>query len=283
MGPVDGTLIVVLMALSGLVWAAGFRRVREGQPLLPRYERPLLATSPAALLVLGLWVGLRIWGFFHAESDRPQEATLDRVRQTVAESAAVVVILLCVLLSTGRAADFGIRRDDWRGQAADGVVGFLASWLPVFLLLIVTSALKVRSPETQHTFLRLLSENKDWATVAWLALAVGVFAPLVEELLFRVVLQGNLTAWIGPRPAIVATAAFFCAVHGWPDMLPLVPLALALGYVYERRHSYLAVVVTHGLFNLTMLAAQLATPQAPDSPVPDDDPAPVAAVLGGSL
>jgi membrane protease YdiL (CAAX protease family) len=42
-------------------------------------------------------------------------------------------------------------------------------------------------------------------------------------------------------------------------MLPLLPLALVLGYVYDRRHSYLAVVVLHALFNLTMLAAQLLT------------------------
>jgi len=31
--------------------------------------------------------------------------------------------------------------------------------------------------------------------------------------------------------------------------LPLVPLALILGYVYYRRHSYLSVVLLHALFN----------------------------------
>ena len=279
-------LIAALMVLSGLAWAAGVRRLRAGEPLLPRYERGPAAASPAALVVVGLWISLRISGIVYAEpSEGPQKATLDRVQESVAEGAAVFVILLLALLSTGRPADYGFRRDGWRGQLTDGTTGFVASWLPVMALLIATSALEVRSPETQHSFLRLLSENRDWVTVAWLALAVGLTAPLVEELLFRVVLQGNLAAWIGPRPAVGATAALFCAVHGWPDMLPLVPLALALGYVYERRHSFPAVVVAHGLFNLTMLAAQLTSPEipAPEVDPPADETAPVAGDLGGSL
>jgi membrane protease YdiL (CAAX protease family) len=89
-----------------------------------------------------------------------------------------------------------------------------------------------------------------------MALAVAVVAPLSEELLFRVVLQGWLTERISATVAVPVVAIVFAAVHGWRDGLALLPLALILGYVFARRRSYLAVVTTHALFNSVMFGLQ---------------------------
>jgi hypothetical protein len=56
------------------------------------------------------------------------------------------------------------------------------------------------------------------------------------------------------RVAIPFVAIVFAAVHGPVDGIALLPLALILGYSFDRRQSYLTVVVIHGLFNATMLA-----------------------------
>jgi membrane protease YdiL (CAAX protease family) len=89
------------------------------------------------------------------------------------------------------------------------------------------------------------------------ALAAVVLAPLAEELMFRVVIQGWLESREKPAAAITTTALLFSVIHGLPDAIGLFPLALILGYVYRRTHSYLAVVVLHGLFNAFNLSMVL--------------------------
>ena len=49
----------------------------------------------------------------------------------------------------------------------------------------------------------------------------------------------------------LVTAIIFAMLHGWPDAVPLMPLALVLGAVFEKTRSYLSVVVLHVLFNAT--------------------------------
>ena len=113
-----------------------------------------------------------------------------------------------------------------------------------------------KSEKTQHPLLRLLSDSPTLESILWSVAAAVVVAPLVEELLFRVVLQGWLKTVIAPRWAIGITSVLFGFVHGFPDAIPLVVLAIVLGYVYQQRNSYAAVVTMHGLFNafnLTLL------------------------------
>lgn len=51
--------------------------------------------------------------------------------------------------------------------------------------------------------------------------------------------------------AILASAALFAAFHAhvWPSPVPLVVLAVALGYLYMRTRSLVGPIVVHGLFN----------------------------------
>ena len=94
-------------------------------------------------------------------------------------------------------------------------------------------------------------------------LAAIVLAPLVEELVFRVVLQTALIDWIGPGQAVCGVALLFAAIHGWPDMLPLIPLALILGTHYALRRSYVTVVLIHMLFNASNLLLALSSQPQP--------------------
>jgi membrane protease YdiL (CAAX protease family) len=147
------------------------------------------------------------------------------------------------------------------GDAALGVAGFLAAWLPVVGVSALVEWLGWRAEGARHPFLRILEASPGIAAVLAIGIAVVLLAPLTEELLYRVILQGWLESRMSPRAALVFVALIFSIVHsqdGRPDALPLLPLALVLGYVYQRRHSYPAVVVLHGLFNAVNLALAVA-------------------------
>jgi membrane protease YdiL (CAAX protease family) len=128
-----------------------------------------------------------------------------------------------------------------------GIGTFFASVLPTYAVLL--ASLPFRSRETQHQLLQLLGQSPDILTLVVLAITVVIFAPLSEELMFRVTLQGWLTDWLGSARAMPIVALLFAVVHGWRDGLALVPLALLFGYVYDRRQDYFAVVIAHGAFN----------------------------------
>jgi membrane protease YdiL (CAAX protease family) len=51
--------------------------------------------------------------------------------------------------------------------------------------------------------------------------------------------------------AILASAALFAAFHAhvWPSPVPLIVLAVGLGYLYLRTRSLVGPVVVHGMFN----------------------------------
>jgi membrane protease YdiL (CAAX protease family) len=51
--------------------------------------------------------------------------------------------------------------------------------------------------------------------------------------------------------AILASAALFAAFHAhvWPSPVPLVVLAVGLGFLYVRTHSLVGPVVVHSMFN----------------------------------
>jgi membrane protease YdiL (CAAX protease family) len=51
--------------------------------------------------------------------------------------------------------------------------------------------------------------------------------------------------------AILASSALFAAVHAhvWPSPVPLIVLAIGLGYLYLRTRSLLGPIIVHGMFN----------------------------------
>jgi membrane protease YdiL (CAAX protease family) len=80
-----------------------------------------------------------------------------------------------------------------------------------------------------------------------IAMAVGtvVLAPVVEELLFRGVLQSAYERR-GPVRAIAATSLLFVAIHQeLAQSVALIPVTLALGYVAWRTRSIIPAILVH--------------------------------------
>ncbi len=131
-----------------------------------------------------------------------------------------------------------------------GVAGLFLAYPLVILAMLLSAPL--RSADKIHPFLKTLLENRTDEIVFWVFTSAAFAAPLAEELVFRVGLQGWLRNRCRPAFAVGVTAVLFSAIHGWPDMIGILPLAIVLGVVYERTNDYLAVVVTHALFNALM-------------------------------
>lgn len=262
------SLLLSLLILGSLAaWWQTLARWLRGDPLLPAREGDRRAWSPVAAVVVALWVLQRLAERVYVELTGAEtgDITLQRIQLSCAMQVGLVLVLLALLSWSRRPLEvFGIEFRDAGRQAADGALGFLLSVAPVWLILLATMPL--REPELQHSFLKFLRESPTPTVIGWVGVSAVVLAPLAEELAFRVILQGSLERFLPAPWAIGVVAVLFCLVHGWVDVLPLLPLAVVLGYVYHRRRRYLSVVVLHGLFNGSMLLMQLLTLHADSSP-----------------
>lgn len=251
-------IVLALLAGSAGLWLVILSRLSQGLSILPSVAAPPgMWPQPAVIAALG-WIAFqganRLARDLSADPPAPPEMT--SVPVNLALGALVWLLLLAALLigNTTPRTFYGMSLQDWPRQLSWGGLAFLAAIGPTWVALAAT--LRWRRDETQHEFLRLLGESPGWSTLALMVLTVAVVAPLVEELLFRVILQGWLTEHFGAAVAVPTVAVIFAAVHGWLDGLALVPLALILGYVFAHRRSYLAVVTTHSLFNSVMFGLQ---------------------------
>ena len=91
--------------------------------------------------------------------------------------------------------------------------------------------------------------------VVLLAVVVIVGAPIVEEIVYRGVVQPGLVASWGRTAGIVVTAALFAAIHMQPVEFPgLFAFALVLGWARHSTGTIGMSIVTHMAFNATGLA-----------------------------
>ncbi|MES2200143.1 MAG: CPBP family intramembrane glutamic endopeptidase [Chlamydiota bacterium] len=88
-------------------------------------------------------------------------------------------------------------------------------------------------------------------------LAVFISAPVIEEFLFRGLLQNLLKQYVSRKSALVIAAFFFAFIHISPAQglgnislfFSLFTFGCFLGFVYERQGSLLASIALHMTFN----------------------------------
>ncbi len=129
---------------------------------------------------------------------------------------------------------------------------FLAAYVPTamlrVLIVVLTEGLTGEVPD-QHPFLEMMESDVGIAVLSLIVLTAVILAPIVEELQFRVVILGGIAQLGRSRLALGLSSVLFAFAHGFPDSLALLPLAFALGYTYQRRRSYITVMMVHFLFN----------------------------------
>jgi membrane protease YdiL (CAAX protease family) len=287
-------------------------------------------------MLLALWLALQLALFsimqaagwrFGAE-DRTLAERQIMILASMAMSLAIPAIgLPLIALRTGATArDFGWSLRDLPRDLWLGIVGLAMLAPPVYALQALL--VSVWKP-SKHPMVEMFRESPDGLFFVILVLAASIVAPLFEEMMFRVVLQGFLErafAHEGPlyelifdrprvhclpvapgalepiaegslealespivaelnpyvSPLAVSEAApaksidteaapelrgpaawapigisslIFALLH-WghgPDWVPLIPLAVGMGYLYQRTHRLVPSLVVHfGLNSLSM-------------------------------
>lgn len=85
--------------------------------------------------------------------------------------------------------------------------------------------------------------------------AVALIAPIVEEIVFRGLLQRSLEHRLPNWGALLLASLLFGLVHGQMKALPmLVVLGMALGYVYQKTGSLRLPILLHIINNAMALA-----------------------------
>jgi membrane protease YdiL (CAAX protease family) len=140
---------------------------------------------------------------------------------------------------------------------------------PVTLLLVAVTALASLAPTSllAELSMRIHPVDPQWAALydeqmprglggmILAALAVVGVAPLVEEILFRALIQRLAARSWGRGAGLVIASLLFGLVHGeaW-YLLGLIGIGLVLGIIWEATRSLTAAWLAHALHNAVSLA-----------------------------
>jgi membrane protease YdiL (CAAX protease family) len=110
----------------------------------------------------------------------------------------------------------------------------------------------------QGAVLYLRSVKEDPLTFTLTLISIVIIAPLVEETLFRGLLQRYIKKWLGNNAAILLASLCFALMHfqlaqgigNIPLLTTLFTFALYLGFIYEKKKSLVASITLHCIFNL---------------------------------
>lgn len=138
--------------------------------------------------------------------------------------------------------------------------------LPAFSIMVGTMGvtnlyfiLLTKVSESNSFIAQLMQDYEELSAMAfsteadylWLVLGIGIAAPVVEELLFRGIIQGELRHAMPEWAAVVVQAVLFAAFHMQPIQSSYVLLpGLMLGAAYAWTKSLWVPIAMHIFFNL---------------------------------
>jgi uncharacterized protein len=225
-------------------------------------EGSRITLGVATLAWVGAWLGGTIVaGAVFAAIGRSGDADTQPVWITVVTTAAGWVPMLFVLREVSQrygvrsfVEDYGVR---FRARDLLGIpIGALSQ---LVLLRIIYWPLKAAWPVTfseprLEKAARTLYDSANGAWLIALLLLVVVGAPVVEELLYRGLLQGAFVRRVDDVVAVFVVAAWFAIIHFRPVEYPgLFAFGLVLGICALSTKRIGMSMITHFAFNLTGL------------------------------
>lgn len=147
------------------------------------------------------------------------------------------------------------------------LLGMTIAAVPAVLALAAWNQELVPPPPEYVEWVEALRPNDtgDWMLSV---LAVVVFGPLGEEIVFRGLIQHAARFVFGRGLAVLFTALVFAVAHGQPwNLSSLLLMGLLLALVFEATGSLLAPIVVHAAYNLTLLFVQTYGTTVPDLPL----------------
>ncbi len=242
----------------------------RSQPLDPRWMiASVLVMLGSMILVASL---VSAWMIQQGWMQQPPTAAADltvesllasTVASTIAGlSAAAILIAWLRLFRSDAHRQLGLTV-----TSSDVWLGLKAALMLLPPVLLVSAGVNHFVPY-EHMVLDVLAELSTPAAIAAIFFGTAIVTPFVEELLFRVLLQGALQGLADPgddeeaswRPRaywpIVASSAVFAALHLGQGAapIPLFVLALGLGFLYRQTGCIAVPMIVHMVLNgLTLL------------------------------
>lgn len=185
-------------------------------------------------------------------------ATAGAVANTASQfTAALILLLLGKARFAGGLAGWGLHTAHLFRQAVRAVVAYVAVWPVCAGVLIVTVAAiqlvdPAYSPREHNAIRTLLKEGLPLWQYGLTAANALLLAPIVEELLFRGLVQPAFAKWFrSPWKAVLFTGWAFGMFHfGVGYTVPAMTIfGVTLGYCYAKTRSLTLVILLHMVFN----------------------------------
>ena len=142
-------------------------------------------------------------------------------------------------------------------EMLSGVLGYVAG-LPLLLVgfLMMFALIALFDLEPTHPIVERARDDDPLNLLLVFSIAV-VWAPLVEETVFRGAFYHHLRRWRGPALSAIIVAFVFAGVHpqGIAAMPPLMALAIVFAMIREWRGSLIGPVTAHALHNAVLVTA----------------------------
>jgi membrane protease YdiL (CAAX protease family) len=196
---------------------------RRGETILNFEPRQPVPWGPAAILPAVAFVLMALLSGLPGEVHPPLELGEDagNMAQRLVASMLLQVIMVglvvgLIVLSHATARDLGLvttARQLTRDLGL-GVAAFLAAVAPVHFVQAVLVYLTQQEVPSRHPLVEMVTSDEPQLLVFVLAtIAAVVVAPVCEEILYRLVLQGWLEKWEDARVGCWTQSAAYCGVN----------------------------------------------------------------------
>ena len=187
---------------------------------------PVLAEATAGRLVSGLWLQ---------------------------NGLMLLLLVLALHLRSASWQDIGARPlKDWKPILGAILAGYLIYLLMTLAMNFLNSFLP-NGLDAQNVSAYMQAGDALWVK-AFVLITMGVFGPIVEELLFRGYLYNSLCRNLSSPAATLFNAIIFGAAHlDWQRFLPLAIGGYLLNVISVRFGSVFASVIAHGVWNILMM------------------------------
>lgn len=158
--------------------------------------------------------------------------------------------------------DFSEPFERERGWAKYGLLGYGATFFALAATGLVVDALESGAQTVDKASEQVgtidgvmpLIQSDDSGTFVAVLAVTSVFAPLLEEVVFRGFLLASLTKWLPTPGAVLFSSVLFALAHLAPrDFVELVVLGMVLGFSYARTRNLLTPMLIHSLWNSGVL------------------------------
>ncbi len=270
-------LLALLGAISFLVWAGmrgwlGSGAFAASPKRRPKLEPIEVFSAPLLYLSTLIFAGALYW-LLTVDSRIAEGSSIQHLMSMLAGTLGLFLVLLIYALFRSSSLPRGkawLFLGWWPRRPkrilvyglTGSVAAILLTWSVGILIQGIAWLVDYELPRISHETLKMIVKEPESFTSIGVIFLVVTLVPLVEELLYRGVLQTSIVHALPTRgcrwQGVLIASALFSAMHlpvaEWYSQFPLFVLAVILGWLYEKTGSIWPSVMTHMVFNAFNIA-----------------------------